>query len=98
MEYELKNDRYRRARGGKAKLLNISCAKCETQLAVYQKDGPGPLKRMYFDRIMTPFSLLRLQCNKCHHVIGVPYIYPKEKRKAFMIEQGSIQKKLLKTS
>lgn len=60
---------------------------------VYQKDGPGPLKRTYFDRIMTPFDQEVLRCSKCHRIIGLPYIYRKEKRKAFMIELGSVVKK-----
>ena len=33
------------------RLLDISCAKCDTHLFYYQKDGPGMLKRMYLDRI-----------------------------------------------
>lgn len=89
----LKNDKYRRARGGRSRLLDIFCVKCATLLMVYQKDGPGPLKRGYFDRIMTPFSPRLLKCKKCHHVIGVPYVYPKEQRKAFLLELGSITKK-----
>lgn len=73
---------------------------------VYQKDGPGPLKRVYLDRIFDPVGLKDLQlsplksitplkCKKCQRVIGVPYVYSKEKRKAFMIEMGSVAKKAL---
>lgn len=104
MMYELKNDTYRRARGGKAQLLQLSCARCATPLMVYQKDGPGPLKRAYLDRVHAPASLVGLQshaiklvpmlsCRKCRAVIGLPYLYRKEERKAYMIELGSVLKK-----
>lgn len=74
---------------------------------IYQKDGPGLLKRAYLDRIFAPKKITRLEhvallevpllkCMTCKRVVGVPYVYPKERRKAYLIEQGSISKKLLK--
>ena len=48
---EWKNDTYRKARGGYARLLAVSCATCGTHLFSYQKDGPGLVKRLYLDRI-----------------------------------------------
>lgn len=96
--YILKNDRYRKARGGKSRFLDISCSKCGTPLMVYQKDGPGTFKRAYLDRIMTTVTSRLLRCQKCHHIIGVPYMYPKERRKAFLIELGSVIKKIHKTT
>ena len=36
---EWKNDPYRQARGGYARLLAVSCATCGTHLFSYQKDG-----------------------------------------------------------
>jgi hypothetical protein len=48
---EWKNDRYRKAREGYARLLAVSCATCGTHLFSYQKDGPGIVKRLYLDRI-----------------------------------------------
>ena len=48
---EWKNDPYRQARGGYARLLAVSCATCGTHLFSYQKDGPGIVKRLYLDRI-----------------------------------------------
>src|SRR2546430_17054437 len=46
-----KNDTYRKARGGYARLFAVSCATCGTHLFYYQKDGPGIVKRLYVDRI-----------------------------------------------
>ena len=48
---EWKNDPYRQARGGYARLLAVSCATCGMHLFYYQKDGPGIVKRLYLDRI-----------------------------------------------
>jgi len=48
---EWKNDTYRKARGGYARLFAVSCATCGTHLFLYQKDGPGIVKRLYMDRI-----------------------------------------------
>ncbi|KKS56835.1 MAG: hypothetical protein UV23_C0035G0007, partial [Candidatus Nomurabacteria bacterium GW2011_GWF1_42_40] len=50
--FTLKRDKFRKARGGYARILEIRCEKCGHFLALYQKDGPGPLKRMYVDRIL----------------------------------------------
>jgi len=75
-------------------------------MMLYQKDQPrGTLKRLYLDRIVAPDSMVKLQfralrslpllqCEKCKHINGVPYIYPKERRKAYLLEIGSMKKKL----
>ncbi len=78
---------------------------------LYQKDGRGNLKRCYFDRIFKPQSLVQklhdfqkmseienFTCQKCNHLIGVPYIYKKEKRSAFLLRPGSFTKKIFKTT
>ncbi len=73
----------------------------------YQKDGPGNLRRLYLDRIFSPENLTDLQklnlkdipvlkCNKCNEVLGTPYIYIKENRKAFRLYQDAITKKVEK--
>ena len=46
-----KNDKFKRARGGYSRMLQISCEKCNAKICKYQKDGPGNLRRMYIDRI-----------------------------------------------
>jgi hypothetical protein len=68
---QLKHDKYRKARGGYSRLLEIHCEHCSHVIALYQKDGPGSLKRL----------------------LGIPYIYEKEKRPAFRLFQGSVTKK-----
>ena len=90
--FSFKKDKYKSARGGHSRLLNVLCRKCEHIVLVYQKDGPGNLRRLYMDRIFEPADLFGLQslsikdvpmlkCKKCGEVLGTPYIYPKEKEK-----------------
>lgn len=105
--FELKRDKYRKARGGYSRFLNVFCANCGTHLFLYQKDGPGILKRAYLDRILAPEKLATFQnldikevpnivCENCNNLIGSPYIYEKESRKAILLNQGSFSKKLAK--
>lgn len=95
---KLKQDKYRRARGGYSRLLEIKCEKCNKLLCYYQKDGPGLLKRMYIDRIVESYAKAgtNLICHKCGHVLGVRCIYKKEKRPAFRLFVGSVIKKIVK--
>ena len=106
-KFSLKRDKYKSARGGYSRLLSVCCRKCESIVVVYQKDGPGNLRRLYLDRIFAPDSLVGLQnlklseipvfkCKKCLEVLGTPYIYTKEKRKAFRLYQDSVVKRLRK--
>lgn len=103
----LKRDKYKSARGGYSRLLNLHCRKCNTIFAKYQKDGPGNLRRLYMDRIMAPEALMGLEkkniksippikCPKCDFIIGVPYIYKRENRKAFRVFQDSLIKHIKK--
>jgi len=102
--YQLKKDKYRAARGGYARFLHITCS-CKTSLCLYQKDGPGPLKRMYLDRILAPKRLIELEkrtlqkiqklhCRNCKQIIGSPYSYEKEQRKAFLLNEKTFTKKV----
>lgn len=105
-KFKLKSDKYRSARGGYSRFLHIYCSKCKNQVFLYQKDGPGPLKRVYMDRIIAPEILShyqymknikdipKLQCNNCKTIVGTPYIYKKELRKAFLLNPVSINKKI----
>jgi len=95
---KLKHDKFRKNRGGYSRLLEIKCEKCEELLCYYQKDGPGPLKRMYIDRIAKTYADAgkKLICHKCGHILGVRYIYEKEKRLAFRLFEGSVKKKIVK--
>ena len=89
--------------------MDISCYKCNNLILIYQKDGPGNLRRLYLDRIFGPDNLVDLQkeaiknigplkCNKCKAIVGMPYVYIKEKRKAFRIFQDAIIKKIRKVN
>jgi len=98
-EFKLKNDKYRKARGGYARVLHVYCSSCKSYLLSYQKDGPGPLKRLYLDRIFTPnipSQTRELICKNCKIVIGTFYIYEKEKRPSFRLYQSAVFKKLAK--
>lgn len=101
----LKTDKYRKARGGYSRFLDIFCEHCGAKVLVYQKDGPGPLKRLYLDRVFGPADLVGRQhlplakmpplvCGRCRTILGIPYIYPKEKRPAFRLFAGAINKKI----
>ncbi len=100
-----KSDRYKKARGGYSRLLDISCAKCGAHLFYYQKDGPGVLKRMYLDRIYASKKYANLQkehvknvpqllCVNCKQHLGIPYIYAKEDRLAYRLFVGAVSKKI----
>jgi|SRR3989344_1224662 len=101
-----KKDKYSKARGSYSRCLNIYCRKCESLILTYQKDGPGNLRRLYLDRIFSPKNFADLQkqgklvpnlnCNQCKEVLGIPYIYSKEKRKAFRLFQDAVVKKVRK--
>ncbi|EKE15673.1 MAG: hypothetical protein ACD_11C00115G0013 [uncultured bacterium] len=96
---KLKNDKYRKARGGHARFLNVSCESCGEPLFLYQKDGPGHLKRVYVDRIISPATSGKaklLICKSCKKVIGTFYIYDKEKRPAYRLYQDAVIKKIVK--
>lgn len=107
MKLKFKKDSFRNARGNHSRLLNLHCRKCENLICVYQKDGTGRLLRLYFDRIISPYTISNLKdipitniknlfCNNCSEPIGVPYIYPPEKRKAFRLYQNAVIKKIIK--
>lgn len=106
--FELKNDTFRKARGSYSRFLNIYCYTCKNYLLLYQKDGPGPLKRLYFDRIIAPDTLTDLQkkysvkktpklmCFHCKTIIGTAQIYDLESRECFHLRPGYFYKKLSK--
>lgn len=104
MKNKLKRDKFRTARGGKVCILHLYCRKCSELVIDYQKDGPGPIYRLYLDRIFEPAELVNLQyknlkvikplcCSSCKELLGMPYVYQKEKRLAFRIFSGALIKK-----
>lgn len=104
-KFRLKNDRYRKERGGMAKFLNVSCTFCDTWLLLYQKDGRGNLLRFYLNRIFVPSSLAELQnrdfqrfqnmgnliCHQCGNLIGTPMLHS-DNRLAYRLKRGSFFK------
>jgi hypothetical protein len=94
---KFKNDGFKKTRGGYSRWLLILCEKCNTPLLVYQKDGPGILKRLYVDRIISPaLHSKNLVCKKCKTMIGIHIIYKKENRPAYRLFAGAIQKKIVR--
>jgi DNA-directed RNA polymerase subunit RPC12/RpoP len=106
ISFKMKNDRYTKSRDGANKLLYISCAKCNSAILVYQKDGRGQLLRCYADRILWPAELVvqqqiisadtiknytPLHCPECQNIIGIPMIYAPEHRAAYRIVPGTIK-------
>lgn len=96
---KFKNDRFKKSRGGYSRLLDISCESCGSSICLYQKDGPGNLRRMYIDRISNEkVALIKksLTCSK-GHLLGVKVIYKKENRPAFRLFADSVVKKIVKS-
>lgn len=95
----MKNDKYSQARGGWSRMLDIMCDSCGQHLCYYQKDGPGPLKRMYADRMVGIQSTEpKLTCKNCGFELGARTIYQKENRPAYRLFQSSVQKKVVRQS
>lgn len=95
---EIKNDRYKKNRGGHSRMLEITCGKCDVYICRYQKDGPGNLRRMYHDRVSSPEVSISEKSLKCPqgHLLGVEMIYVKEKRLAFRLFVDVVKKKIVK--
>lgn len=103
-KHQPKRDRYFKARGGTAVFYNLFCNGCGERIALYQKDGPGSLLRLYLDRIFEPKELSNIQhetekssvpaliCSKCKTLLGIPMVYESEKRLAFRLIRGSLRK------
>lgn len=90
-------DSFSDSRGGRSRLLELSCGKCKSVIGTYQKDGPGPLKRLYFDRLTKRASGKSGKdyiCTNCTFVLGRVVIYEKEERPAVRLFQDSINKRL----
>lgn len=102
-KHSYKRDKYASARGGSSKFLSLHCSECNAFVALYQKDGPGRLLRLYLDRIFEPLELTSLQaevrqrsampslkCPKCGSLLGTPMVYKPEKRLAFRLIRGKV--------
>lgn len=105
----MKKDKYFRQRGKTAKIINLNCSNCGKLLFIYQKDGPGWLKRCYLNRIIEPEKYANLQKDKnikkpsdlknlicdCGKVMGSPIIH-KDGRLAFHLIRGSFKRTINK--
>ncbi len=101
-KFKFKKDIFQKRRG-KSKLLLLICKNCKEKLALYQKDGPGWLKRCYFDRL---FFLPELKnpdenyekfiCFKCDSILGKKIIFLKENRLAFKIDRKKLIRRKIK--
>lgn len=94
------HNRYTKSRG-QPTLLELKCAQCKDFIALYQKDGPGRLLRLYKDRIHKLGGIStqdRLMCRTCKSVVGTFMVYrgqgktKGEKRNAFRVKYGAIIK------
>lgn len=96
----LKRDKFRDVRGGYSRLLKLSCEKCGATVGLYQKDGPGPLKRLYIDRILDLKVAFKnnqkLVCKKCKRWLGLASKYQEENRPCFILFQDAVNKKIIK--
>lgn len=91
-------DSFTASRGGRSKLLELSCDKCKSVIGTYQKDGPGPLKRLYLDRLSMSASKKSGKdyiCTNCTFVLGRVTVYEKENRPAIRLYQDSIRKSII---
>lgn len=100
--FKFKNNSYTKSRGTPMMFV-MNCIKCKEYIMSYQKDGQGPLKRCYLDRIHHPHLLSNrqydwevnkqeiLKCKSCNALIGIPYIYIKEIRPAYHLQPYSFE-------
>ena len=98
-EFKLRRDKYMSFRGGSSAFYNIYCSHCRHWLLLYQKDGPGLLKRMYLDRIIDSSidTSNNLVCPACNKLLAIAMIYEKENRPALRLFVGSVIKKIAKS-
>lgn len=94
--YKIINDQFKKARGGKTHILDISCGNCGSHISFYQKDGPGLLMRMYIDRFIDfqPDGN-DLACSSCLRILGNKIIFEKENRPAYRLYVGAATTKLV---
>lgn len=101
--HRFKRDVFKADRGGRSVFLDVSCDRCGTHVVLYQKDGPGPLKRLYLDRMFAPPAMAALQsvtsvkklsplcCSDCDELLAMPMMYEKESRLAYRLFQSVVK-------
>ena len=94
--YKFKTDKYQKSRGGRSRVLDITCEGCNAHITFYQKDGPGVLKRMYADRFIDSRpNGSELICTVCNRILGNLINYKKEDRPAYRLYVGSVKKRVV---
>ena len=98
MTPKLRIDAHQTARGGYSHFMRILCAKCDHNLASYQKDGPGLLRRLYHDRITSDTWPIHASgavatCPNCNKPIAFAYMYSKENRPCWLPIQYTLKKR-----
>jgi hypothetical protein len=92
--YNLINDEFTEDKinkyGGESTMYSINCKNCELHIMDYQKDGNGPLLRIYYDRInnicrtpvnsQTVKSTDKIICKHCNSEIANVMKYAKHGR------------------
>lgn len=97
-KFAFKSDGYKKNRGGYSRWLLLNCVICKNPISFYQKDGSGILKRLYLDRIFVSKNLADkyLICKKCKTILGIKMVYQKERRAAYRLFAGAVEKKIVK--
>lgn len=85
----IKIDKHFKKRGSYARIIKVKCAKCGKVLFNYQKDGPGWLKRCYFNRILGKSAFPKEL--KCHGIIGFAQKH-KDGRLAYHLTRGKFKR------
>lgn len=94
--YNIKYDKYRNSRGGYSRILDVKCEHRSSHVCFYQKDGPGSLRRMYFDRMIDLQSNDDfLLCKKCKRTLAMKINYEKENRPAYRLFVESVSKSIV---
>ncbi len=99
MKIEFVKDKFRKVRGNYSRILKLTCRKCGAFVFYYQKDGPGNLRRCYFDRIVQykrndygeKYVLL---CAKSHE-LGMVSDYVKENRPVYLLFTDAVEKEVV---
>ncbi len=90
------NPNCRRVRG--SHVLAVSCARCQTFIAHYQKVGESNFVKMYNERIIdgaVDFSQYRgaIVCPNCHERIATRYMTRMDKKEAYRLVPSAVHKK-----
>jgi hypothetical protein len=94
---EIKADQYSKARGGFSIPFELTCAKCHASIGEYQKDGPGPFKRLYADRLQNSFFSWNenkvIECENCKRPLAFCLLYKKENRSSYTLFSNTVKAK-----